>query len=242
VPPHEEQEERIRARLALLIALAALVAIAAGPVSGSETPPLRAAADGHTSVKRCKTVTPHTYNKRVRLLREISGDNRRGTLTKRKRCKYGAYADLGRAVRKARADCLKKVNHPEDHNRNKAGTTGASFYSYGDSGGLTGACGTFLPNFSADYSFAILGTGDVRSVCGQRFYFHRHGVTRSGFQADTGGGGGYAGGYPRTFDFWNPNQECVNGRCHRPGLARDLRLTSADLGSVQYSKHNCWAR
>lgn len=207
----------------LIMALAVFISLVVPMPSGGAQTLL--GAEQPPQHPKCKTVTAKVYNRRVRLLRTIT-DSKRGTLTRKKQCK-SRYKKLGIAVRKARANCKKKIR-----------TTGASYYGYGDSGGLRGACGTLLTTLRADYSFAILGTGNVRSRCGQTFYFHRNGVTRLGFQADTGGGGGNAGGYPRTFDFWNPPQ----GDGHRPGLARDLGLVSAGLGAVAYSQRNCWAR
>lgn len=224
--------------VAALIAAAAILATLYG---GSRLVFTASASGAQVAVpvaSKCHTVTARTYNKRVRVLREITGDNTRGTLVKRKVCKHKRYAALLRTIKRERADCLRKTRRTNGHDN--AGTTGASFYSYGDSGGLTGACGTFLPNPAADYSFAILSSGNVTSRCGQSFYFHRHGVTRWGFQADTGGGGGEADGLARTFDFWNAASN-PTGK-HRPGLAHDLKLTRDGLGRVQYSRNNCWAR
>lgn len=203
----------------LIMALAVFISlIVPMPSGGAQTLPNAEQPPRHP---KCKTVTARVYNKRVRLLRAIT-DSKRGTLTRKKQCK-SRYKKLGIVVRKARANCKKKIR-----------TTGASYYGYGDSGGIVGACGGHLLNPAYRNSFAILGTGNVASRCGQRFFFHRGGVTMSGIQADTGGGGGSAGGYPRTFDFWNP----PNGG----GLARGLGLTSAGLAAVQYSERNCWAR
>lgn len=200
-----------------LIALACAIFISLMvpmPSAGGETVTGPTAQTSKPKKPTCHHVTAATYNKRVRLLRSLTGDNKRGTLTKHRKCKYGAYAALGRVVRKARADCLKHVQ-----------TSGASYYDYGDSGGIIGACGRNITTIG--YSFAILGTGNVASHCWQAFYFERNGNVIRAIQGDTGGGGGSAGGYPRTFDFYG-------------SAATALGLRSAGLGAVNFSTNNCW--
>jgi hypothetical protein len=198
------------AALAAAIALSMMVPM---PSAGGATEKAPTPATGKPKPK-CKTVTAKVYNKRIRLLRSVT-DTKRGSLTHKKQCK-SRYKKLGVIVRKARADCKKNIK-----------TSGASYYDYGDSGGIIGSCGRNITTIG--YSFAILGTGDVASHCWQAFYFERNGNVIRAIQGDTGGGGGSAGGYPRTFDFYG-------------GAATALGLRSAGLGAVNYSPHNCWAK
>lgn len=207
--------------MALVIGISVFLAVYFGALTftgasfGAADPP----GGSVPAAKPCKTVTPKVWNRYVGKLDRLTG--RRHHRATRKVCK-SKFRQLKRDIRQAKKDCLRRFVR----------TTGASYYGYNDSGGIVGACGLHLMTRRAQYSFAILGTGNVQSRCGQRFYFHRNGVTRSGIQADTGGGGGSAGGYPRTFDFW----------AHPSGhsLAHDLGLIGAGLGVVQYSTRNCW--
>lgn len=220
--------------LALLIALAfaalLLVALVVPMPSDAAGPP----PTGPTgSVKtECQKVKASKWNHLVRIERQLDGHS--AHRTRSKPICTDQYKVFKRHVKKVRADCLRKVRRPDLFRSKNAGITGASYYSYGDSGGIVGACGLHLLTPAATNSFAVLQTGNVPSRCGQRFYFHRNGVTRSGIQADTGYGGGSAGGYPRTFDFWNPPSG--------GGLARALGLTSDGLGAVSYSRRNCWIK
>lgn len=197
---------------ALLLFSGASFAAQPGPTSFTGPAPFR-------PVEKCRRVSAHTYNKRLKKLDALTGYRHR---KKSRPVCIADYRALGRTVRKARRDCFKKYVH----------YTGSSFYGYGDSGGIVGSCGIHLLTARARNSFAILQSGDVASRCGQRFFFNRNGVTRSGIQADTGGGGGGVGGHARTFDFWNPPSG--------DGLARALGLTSSGLAVVAYSTRNCW--
>lgn len=209
--------------MALICAAVILIAglyvgalIVTTPARGDETQPDAAPVRPLT----CSHVRASKWNHLIRVERTLDGHSAH-RLRNKPIC-VKDYKAFKRHVKQVRADCI--------HRHVK--WSGASYYSYGDSGGIVGACGTHLLDASARYSFAILGTGNVRSRCGQHFFFKRNGVVRRGVQADTGGGGGSAGGYPRTFDFWNPPSG--------GGLARDLGLISAGLAAVQYSPVNCW--
>lgn len=178
-------------------------------------------------VKPC-TVAPAIYNRHVRKLNTLRGRHygeRHYRKRVNRRVDCDKYRTLKSYVKKARADCW-RASKP----------TGASFYGYADSGGLTGACGHYLPNRSNDYSFAVLRSGNVTSDCGQVLWFTVGGEWYRGHQADTGDGGGSVGGYPRSLDFWNPPSG--------GGLAMEARalgLTTAGLAVVRYSRMNCGA-
>lgn len=169
-------------------------------------------------VRRCHTVTAQTYNKRVRLLREITGNPRRGTLTKGKRCKYGAYADLGRAVRKARADCLEKIEQTE----------ASVFWPGRDSGGMKSACGYNLWTLIGAYGYAELGGGRYLGglPCGFVLYINGPDGTVAARKFDTGGGSGSS---TRKIDLWN-------------NTAPAIGISKNGIGQVRYSRRNCWAR
>lgn len=178
------------------------------------------------------TVKASVYNKYVRKLNAVKGKKVRRTVKRRMACRK--LRAVKTRLKAARVDCWEASK-----------LTGASFYGYADSGGLTGACGDYLPNRSSDYSFAVLRSGNVRSDCGQVFWFTVGGKWHRGHQADTGDGGGsvYQDGraYPRSLDFWNPTHGGGLARERVARLGRALGLTTAGLAVVRYGKHNCGA-
>lgn len=104
----------------------------------------------------CKTVTAHVFNKRVRVLDQITG--RRHHKASRKVCK-SHYAKLGARVRKARAHCIRRSS-----------SAIASVYGpgYGDSAST--ASGVRLTD-------ATVGVAHKSIAFFTRFYFHYRGRT-----------------------------------------------------------------
>lgn len=164
-------------------------------------------------VKRpCKSVTPRTYNKRVRVLDSITG--KRHHKASRKVCK-SHLRKLLKKIKQARKTC-----------KARALTVTASVYGgRGDDNGI-GYRGDRLFNHSD--SFAELNMGSALGglpLHAKRWVNYRSRTAR-GTKRDIGGGGAGLAGTVRAIDL------------HAP-LASRLRFPWG-IGIVRVSRHNCW--
>jgi hypothetical protein len=199
--------------LALLAFLAAAVTLAMQPGTAEGKPqvqPVRFLSD-------CKTVGAGTYNRWLRVRRQITGNQPR-RFASRPVCTH-RLRQLLESVRKVRKRCIKH-----------AITSGATWYGGSGDSMTSGTSGAYGDLSSHPWSFAELGMGRAMGGLPPLSWWYvrgPNGKVKRAQKRDIGGGGGPVNGVTRGFDAWHP-------------LAQYLGLMGN--GVVQLHRRNCWAK